>query len=46
MLRAPGGVTGAERDAVYARQAALRPNFAEDRETTTRMIPVVALEPA
>jgi len=22
------------------------PNFAEDRETTTRMIPVVALKPA
>ena len=39
-------VTGAERDAIYARQAALRPNFAEYQEKTTRTIPVVALKPA
>ncbi|HEY5142820.1 MAG TPA: nitroreductase family deazaflavin-dependent oxidoreductase [Solirubrobacteraceae bacterium] len=38
-------VDGAERDAIYERQAALRPNFAEYQEKTTRTIPVVALKP-
>ena len=36
-------VTGEERDRLYARQAALRPAFAEYQEKTTRRIPVVAL---
>jgi deazaflavin-dependent oxidoreductase (nitroreductase family) len=35
--------TGADRDALYARQAALYPGFAEYQERTTRVIPVVAL---
>ncbi len=34
----------AERDALYARQAALYPQFAEYQERTTRIIPVVLLE--
>lgn len=38
-------VTGAERDALYAKQAALRPVFAEYEAKTTRKIPVVALTP-
>ncbi len=33
-----------ERDALYARQAALYPQFAEYQERTTRVIPVVLLE--
>ncbi len=33
----------AERDEIYAKQAALRPNFAEYQEKTTRVIPVVEL---
>jgi deazaflavin-dependent oxidoreductase (nitroreductase family) len=37
-------VTGAERDRLYAAQAALMPNFAEYETTTTRKIPVVVLE--
>ncbi len=37
---------GAERDEIFARQAALRPNFAAYQEKTTRTIPVVALHPA
>ena len=36
-------LTGAERDRVYARQAALYPNYAEYQRKTTRKIPVVAL---
>jgi len=34
---------GAERDEMYARQAALYPGFAEYERQTTRVIPVVAL---
>jgi deazaflavin-dependent oxidoreductase (nitroreductase family) len=34
----------AERDALYGRQAALYPQFAEYQERTTRVIPVVLLE--
>lgn len=34
---------GAERDAAYARQAALYPGFAEYEAKTSRVIPVVAL---
>jgi deazaflavin-dependent oxidoreductase (nitroreductase family) len=37
-------VTGAERDRLYAAQAALMPNFAEYEQKTTRKIPVVVLE--
>jgi deazaflavin-dependent oxidoreductase (nitroreductase family) len=37
-------ITGAERDAIYARQAALRPNFGEYQRKTKRIIPVVELE--
>jgi deazaflavin-dependent oxidoreductase (nitroreductase family) len=36
-------VTGEERDRLYAKQAALRPAFAEYQAKTTRRIPVVAL---
>jgi deazaflavin-dependent oxidoreductase (nitroreductase family) len=36
-------VTGDDRDAIYAKQATLRPNFGEYQEKTTRVIPVVAL---
>jgi deazaflavin-dependent oxidoreductase (nitroreductase family) len=36
-------VTGAERDDLYARQAALYPGFAEYQAKTERVIPVVAL---
>jgi deazaflavin-dependent oxidoreductase (nitroreductase family) len=36
---------GEERDQLYARQAALRPQFAEYQANTDRMIPVVVLEP-
>jgi deazaflavin-dependent oxidoreductase (nitroreductase family) len=39
-------LTGAERDEIYQRQAALYPGFAEYQEKTTRTIPVVALERA
>ncbi|MFM8411168.1 MAG: nitroreductase/quinone reductase family protein [Alphaproteobacteria bacterium] len=39
-------VTGAERDALYARQAALMPQFAEYAAKTERAIPVVELERA
>ncbi len=35
--------TGAERDQLYARQAALYPGFAEYESKTDRVIPVVAL---
>ena len=38
-------VLGAERDAVFAKQAALRPPFAEYQRRTTRTIPVVRLRP-
>jgi deazaflavin-dependent oxidoreductase (nitroreductase family) len=37
-------ITGAERDALYARQAALRPAFAEYEQRTERKIPVIALQ--
>jgi deazaflavin-dependent oxidoreductase (nitroreductase family) len=37
-------ITGAERDALYARQAGLYPGFAEYEAKTTRTIPVIALE--
>lgn len=36
-------VTGAERDAIYARQVEAIPQFAEYQEKTDRLIPVVAL---
>ena len=36
-------VTGEERDRLYARQAALRPAFAEYETRTARTIPVIAL---
>jgi deazaflavin-dependent oxidoreductase (nitroreductase family) len=39
-------VTGAERDEIYARQAAAYPGFAEYEAKTTRRIPVIALERA
>ena len=35
-----------ERDAIYAKQAALMPNFAEYETKTTRVIPVVELKRA
>jgi deazaflavin-dependent oxidoreductase (nitroreductase family) len=37
-------LSGEERDRLYARQAGLRPAFAEYQAKTTRRIPVVALE--
>jgi deazaflavin-dependent oxidoreductase (nitroreductase family) len=37
-------LNGAERDEVYARQAALRPPFAEYQRKTSRTIPVIELE--
>ena len=36
-------VEGAERDELYAKQAAIMPNFAEYQAKTTRKIPVIAL---
>ena len=36
-------VTGEDRDAIYARQAALYPQFGEYEKKTTRKIPVIAL---
>jgi len=39
-------VTGAERDRLYAEQARLNPGFAEYAEKTTRIIPVIKLEPS
>ena len=36
-------VEGAERDKLYAKQAATMPNFAEYQEKTTRKIPVIVL---
>lgn len=38
-------VTGAERDQVYARWAALYPQFGEYQEKTARTIPVIELDP-
>lgn len=38
-------IKGNERDTLYARQAALYPNFAEYQRKTKRVIPVVALYP-
>jgi deazaflavin-dependent oxidoreductase (nitroreductase family) len=37
-------LTGEERDRLYARQASLRPAFAEYQQRTMRTIPVIALE--
>lgn len=37
---------GQERGRLYARQAGLYPGFADYEKRTTRIIPVVALEPA
>lgn len=39
-------ITGPERDAIYARQAELRPQFADYQAGTSRQIPVVELRPA
>ena len=36
-------VTGEERDAIYTKQAALMPNFAEYAAKTTRVIPVIRI---
>lgn len=36
-------VEGAERDELYAKQAAIMPNFAEYQTKTTRKIPVIVL---
>jgi deazaflavin-dependent oxidoreductase (nitroreductase family) len=36
-------VTGAERDAIYAKQAALLPTFGEYQQKTSRVIPVIRL---
>jgi len=36
-------VEGPERDALYAKQAAMMPNFAEYQAKTTRKIPVIVL---
>jgi len=38
-------ITEPERDELYARQVERRPAFAEYQRTTTRVIPVIALEP-
>ena len=38
-------LTGDERDRFYAKQAELFPGFQEYQENTTRVIPVVALQP-
>lgn len=37
-------ITGEERDQLYAKQAALRPAFAEYQAKTARRIPVIALQ--
>ncbi len=39
-------LSGAERDEIYARQAALYPGFADYQAKTSRIIPVVALDRA
>lgn len=36
-------LAGAERDAIYAKQSAVEPQFAEHQRNTTRLIPVVEL---
>ncbi len=38
-------IKGAERDKLYARQAALYPQFAEYQKKTKRIIPVIAFTP-
>ena len=38
-------VTGAEREPIWERQKADRPNFAEYEQNTDRQIPVIILEP-
>lgn len=37
-------VTGADRDAIYAKQASLLPTFGEYQQKTTRVIPVIRLK--
>lgn len=37
-------ITGAEREELYARQVERRPAFGDYKRTTTRVIPVIALE--
>jgi deazaflavin-dependent oxidoreductase (nitroreductase family) len=39
-------IVGEERDTLYAKNAELRPAFAQYQEKTTRVIPVIALTPA
>ena len=39
-------ITGAERDEIYAKQAAAMPNFAEYEKKTDRKIPVIELKHA
>ena len=36
-------ITGPDRDAIYAKHSALRPNFGDYQRATTRIIPVIAL---
>ncbi|CAB4896975.1 unannotated protein [freshwater metagenome] len=38
-------ITGDERDRLYAAQVSLMPGFANYQEATTRLIPVIALQP-
>lgn len=38
-------ITGPQRDELYARQVERRPQFGEYERMTTRVIPVIALEP-
>jgi hypothetical protein len=38
-------ITGPEREELYARQIERRPGFAEYLRKTSRVIPVIALEP-
>ena len=38
-------ITGPEADELYARQVERRPGFAEYKRTTSRRIPVIALDP-
>ena len=38
-------ITGPEADELYARQVERRPGFAEYKRTTSRWIPVIALDP-
>jgi deazaflavin-dependent oxidoreductase (nitroreductase family) len=38
-------IDGPERDRLYGRQVSEQPNFGEYQDKTTRLIPVIALEP-